>query len=77
MVLASEASVAVHHECDVLGYRALSKSADEKLAQLTDSPGDWWRVCEPSGDAVFVDGGHGGWLVEVYRWFIQVGLKVQ
>lgn len=65
MMLASEASIAVHHEGDMLGHRPLSKSADEKLAQLTNGPGEWWRVCDPSGDAVLVDGSHGECIGEV------------
>lgn len=60
MMLASEASVPVHHKGDMLGHRSLSKSTDEQLAQLPDGPGDRRRICEPSRDSMLVQGSHSG-----------------
>lgn len=58
VLFASEASVSIHHECNMLGYRALFDGADEQLAKLADGPGDRRRVCNPSGDSVLVKRSH-------------------
>lgn len=68
MVVAREAPVAVHDEGDMLRDWALAKGADEKLAQLSDAPGDGRRGRKPFAEAGAVERlGHGGSNVDSRR----------
>ena len=69
VVFASESSVSIHDECDMLGHRPLPKGANEQLAQLADGPGDGRRVCNPFGYAVLVERRHRGrlWMCRIFR----------
>lgn len=59
VVVARKPPVAVHDKRDMLRDRSLLKGADEELSELSDSPCDWRRGCEPLVYAGVVEGAHG------------------